>query len=91
MDRFFHHQSKEQLKNLPRFEQPPGFKSNAKLFPYQKDGIRWLLSQERNPRPNPFSREQELKRRFKNLFGPYDRDDARSPLLSRQGRKSRRW
>lgn len=61
MNRFFDHQSKNQLKNLPRFKQPPGFKSNAKLFPHQKDGIRWLLSQERNPRPNPFFREQELK------------------------------
>ena len=61
MDRYFAHQSKSQLKDLPRFKQPSAFKSSAKLYPHQKDGIRWLLKQETDSRPNPFCREQELK------------------------------
>lgn len=61
MDRYFDHQAKEQLKLLPRFTKPKGFKADVNLFAHQKDGIRWLVAQERNPHPNPFCREQTLK------------------------------
>lgn len=60
LDRYFNHQSKEQLKRLPRYSKPEGFKPSTRLYPHQKDAIRWMLSQELAPRQNPFYREQAL-------------------------------
>ncbi|KAL3893140.1 MAG: hypothetical protein SGARI_008359 [Bacillariaceae sp.] len=59
MDRMFNHQSKEMIAKLPRYVQPIGLKNGTKLLDHQKDGVRWLLSQELNPNKNPFYSEQK--------------------------------
>ena len=61
MDRIFEEQAAGQLMDLPKFQRPKRFKKNVKLFDHQKDGIRWLIQQERNPRANPFSYTRTLK------------------------------
>ena len=61
MDKMFESQSKQQLQDLPPFEQPKGFKKSVTFYDHQKDGIRWLLQQEQNAPPNPFVRERTLK------------------------------
>lgn len=61
MDRIFEEQAAGQLMDLPKFQRPKRFKKNVKLFEHQKDGIRWLIQQERNPRSNPFSYTRILK------------------------------
>ena len=60
MDRYFDHQSKDKLKMLPRYCQPSEFKTTTKLLPHQKDGVRWLKSQENQPHPNPFQLDRTL-------------------------------
>ena len=61
MDKMFESQSAQQLKNLPPFERPKGFKKSVEFFKHQEDGIRWLVQQEQNAPPNPFVRERQLK------------------------------
>lgn len=57
MDRYFDSAVHLQLKNLPAYHNPGGFKRSTKLLPHQKDGVRWLLHQENDPPMNPFYRE----------------------------------
>jgi len=60
-DRIFNHQSIEKLKQLPRYVKPKGLKSTTVLKPHQQDGVRWLVSQEKTPKPTPFQRQRTLK------------------------------
>ena len=46
---------------LPAFVRPAGLKESTKLHPHQEDGIRYLLENEVNPKPNPFYRQKTLK------------------------------
>ena len=61
MDRIFEEQAANQLKDLPAFKRPKRFKKSIKFYDHQQDGIRWLIQQERNPRPNPFCYTRQLK------------------------------
>lgn len=61
MDRIFEEQAASQLRDLPKFQRPKRFRKTTLFFRHQQDGIRWLIEQERNPRPNPFSYVRTLK------------------------------
>ena len=61
MDRIFEEQAAGQLKDLPDFQRPKRFRKKTFLYPHQLDGIRWLIKQERDPHPNPFSYTRTLK------------------------------
>jgi hypothetical protein len=47
LDAMFDEQTKNRLAQLPNYDMPPQFQ-NLELYDYQKDGIRWLIHQERN-------------------------------------------
>jgi hypothetical protein len=47
LDEIFDQQSENRLEQLPNYSMPTQFQ-NLELFDYQKDGIRWLIHQERN-------------------------------------------
>lgn len=61
MEEFFEKQAEEKLKDLPPHQKPKQLKTSTKLFPYQIEGIRYLVKMEREPVTNPFFGEQLLK------------------------------
>ena len=61
LDQMFEEQANSKLVNLPKLHKIKDFRSSVKLFQYQKDGIRWLVSQERDAKPSPFLYEKTLK------------------------------
>jgi hypothetical protein len=57
LDQMFDQQTKNRLEQLPDYPMPPQLQ-NLELFDYQKDGIRWLIHQERNESAiSPFIKE----------------------------------
>jgi hypothetical protein len=57
LDEMFDQQTKNRLEQLPDYSMPPQLQ-NLELFDYQKDGIRWLIHQERNESAmSPFIKE----------------------------------
>jgi rubrerythrin len=57
LDQMFDQQTKNRLEQLPDYAMPPQLQ-NLELFDYQKDGIRWLIHQERNESAiSPFVKE----------------------------------
>lgn len=57
LDEMFDQQTKNRLEQLPDYSMPPQLQ-NLELFDYQKDGIRWLMHQERNESAiSPFIKE----------------------------------
>lgn len=79
MDKLFEKQTEEQLEGLADFVKPIGLKDTTNPFPHQEDGIRWLVQQEKNPKPNPFVRERTLKSGEKALYCRLSRGRLRSP------------
>ncbi|CAB9512414.1 regulator of chromatin subfamily A member 3-like 1 [Seminavis robusta] len=70
MDKMFEEQAAKQLDGLPEFVKPQRLKKSVNVFEHQKEGIRWLLHQEMNPRENPFVRRRTLK---SGVVAMYDR------------------
>jgi hypothetical protein len=57
LDQMFDQQTKNRLEKLPDYAMPPQLQ-NLELFDFQKDGIRWLIHQERNQSAiSPFIKE----------------------------------
>lgn len=47
LDLIFEKQAREKLDNVPEYEMPSQFRAGLALFDHQKEGIRWLIHQER--------------------------------------------
>lgn len=46
LDRMFEKLTEHKFDNIPPFVMPKGFRDGVQLFPFQQDGIRFLLNQE---------------------------------------------
>jgi SNF2 family DNA or RNA helicase len=46
LDKMFEKDASEKFVGIAEFQMPDGFNEDVKLYPHQKDGIRWLLHQE---------------------------------------------
>jgi len=61
LDDMFEKQSENKYEGIPEFVRPEGLKEDITFYPYQEDGIRWLLHQETNEdRIPPFWKERTL-------------------------------
>lgn len=59
LDRIFEKQARKKLDNVPDYEMPSQFQPGLSLFDHQKEGIRWLIHQERSGGAEAFFTETE--------------------------------
>lgn len=57
----FDEQARDKFTDIPAIRMPKQFAKGVKLFAHQKEGIRWLVNQERSNNESPFVREATMK------------------------------
>lgn len=59
LDRIFEKQAREKFDYIPEYEMPSQFRPGLTLFDHQKEGIRWLIHQERSGGAKAFFNETQ--------------------------------